>query len=186
MSEIEDLVRAYEDMARLPWDRTLAGPQKVWFAVYEPAQERRLRLRISEFESATKKAGHFWILVDLTNTFAGWMANHEYREAYFEQPEDLDLALQDYARFVADRVAGTLAAPNVDENTVVAILGLGSLFGLTFASALFQQVAPLIHGRLLAFFPGRHEGSNYRLLDARDGWNYLAVPITAKDWGTKK
>ena len=27
-------------------------------------------------------------------------------------------------------------------------------------------------------FPGHVDGSNYRLLDARDGWNYLAVPIT--------
>ena len=34
-------------------------------------------------------------------------------------------------------------------------------------------------GRLLVFFPGEVEGNNYRLLDARDGWNYLATPITA-------
>jgi len=27
------------------------------------------------------------------------------------------------------------------------------------------------------FFPGEHEGNSYRLLDARDGWNYLAVPL---------
>jgi hypothetical protein len=28
------------------------------------------------------------------------------------------------------------------------------------------------------FFPGHFEHNNYRLLDARDGWNYHAVPIT--------
>jgi hypothetical protein len=32
---------------------------------------------------------------------------------------------------------------------------------------------------LLVFFPGQFDNNNYRLLDARDGWNYLAVPITA-------
>jgi len=37
-----------------------------------------------------------------------------------------------------------------------------------------------IAGRLLVFFPGEHEGNSYRLLDARDGWNYLAIPITPK------
>ena len=34
-------------------------------------------------------------------------------------------------------------------------------------------------GRLLVFFPGSYENNNYRLLDGYDGWNYLAVPITA-------
>ena len=46
MNEIEGLLKAYERFLQLPWDRTLAGPQKVWFAIYEPAQERRLRLRL--------------------------------------------------------------------------------------------------------------------------------------------
>ena len=36
-------------------------------------------------------------------------------------------------------------------------------------------------GRLLVFFPGVYEQNNYRLLDARDGWNYLAFPITASE-----
>ena len=38
-----------------------------------------------------------------------------------------------------------------------------------------------IRGRLLVFFPGIYEQDNYRLLDARDGWNYHAVPITASE-----
>ena len=45
-------------------------------------------------------------------------------------------------------------------------------------SQLMERVAPTIRGRLLVFFPGEHEHTTYRLLDARDGWNYLAVPIT--------
>ena len=39
-----------------------------------------------------------------------------------------------------------------------------------------------VSGRLLIFFPGEHQGNSYRLLDARDGWNYLATPITPRDW----
>ena len=35
----------------------------------------------------------------------------------------------------------------------------------------------------MLFFPGEFENNNYRLLDARDGWNYLAVPITLHSGG---
>ena len=45
-------------------------------------------------------------------------------------------------------------------------------------STLIQGLAQDIRGRLLVFYPGTYEHGNYRLLDARDGWNYLAVPIT--------
>ena len=183
MSEIELLLKAYERFVRLPWDRNLAGPEKVWFAIYGPDQERRLRPRVGAFEAATRAAAHGWSFLDLTDAFAEWMANHEYREAYFQEPEDMDLALVDFADVVAQRVREVLTAPDADEDTVVAILGLASLFGLARASELFGKVAPHIRGRLLAFFPGRHDGSNYRLLDARDGWNYLAVPMSAATGG---
>lgn len=178
---IEGLLRAYERFARLPWDNTLAGPQKVWFAIYEPVQERRLRLRLAEFEMATRAAGHGWVSVDLTDAFAEWMAAHEYREAYFEHPEDLELALPEFADYVIEKVKQVLTSPEADETTVVAISGLASLFGFMRASVLMEGAAPSIRGRLLVFFPGQYEGSNYRLLDARDGWNYLAVPITATE-----
>ena len=50
-------------------------------------------------------------------------------------------------------------------------------------SALLNEVNDAIAGRLLVFFPGEHEGNSYRLLDARDGWNYLAIPITPNGSG---
>jgi len=181
MSVIEGLVRAYDRFVHLPWDRTLAGPQKVWFAIYEPPQERRLRLRIAEFETATKKAGHGWAQVDLTDAFAHWMAGHEYREAYFREPEDMTDALEDFERHAATVVRDALAAPDVDENTVVAVSGTASLFGLMRISTLVRDVESSIRGRLLVFFPGDREGSNYRFLDARDGFHYLAVAITATE-----
>ncbi|NWF82103.1 MAG: DUF1788 domain-containing protein [Chloroflexi bacterium] len=179
MSEIEGLLRAYEQFVRLPWDRTLAGPQKVWSAIYDANQERRLRLRVPEFKVATESAGHGWHAIDLTDTFAVWMAGQEYRESYFEEPDNLDSALEGYTVYIENLVLQFLQKPEVDENSVVAIVGIGSLFGLTFASALLEKVGPSIPGRLLVFFPGQHTGHNYRLLDARDGWNYTAIPITA-------
>jgi hypothetical protein len=42
-----------------------------------------------------------------------------------------------------------------------------------------------IEGVWSSSFPGQFERNNYRLLDARDGWNYLAVPITLHgEWGS--
>ena len=105
------------------------------------------------------------------------MTNHEYRDAYFEQPEDLELALVDFSDYVAERVRKELRHPSVDENTVVALLGLASLFGLIRVAELIAKVESEILGRLLAFFPGQRDSSNWRLLNARDGWNYHAVPI---------
>ena len=177
MSEIEALLSEYKRYVSLPWDRKLAGPQRVWFARYPPSQERRLRLRIGEFQIATTDAGHMWRLVDITDSFAEWMTNHEYRDAYFEQPEDLELALVDFSDFVAERVRQELKKPGTEENTVVALLGLASLFGLIRGAELVAKVDSEISGRLLAFFPGQRDGSNWRLLNARDGWNYHAVPI---------
>ena len=177
MSEIEDLLSRYERYVKLPWDFKLAGAQRVWFARYDPGQERRLRLRIGEFQTATTDAGHKWCFVDITDSFARWMTNHEYREAYFEQPEDLELALVDFSDFAAERVRQALSQQETDENTVVALLGLSSLFGLIRVAELIAKVDSDIPGRLLAFFPGQRDGSNWRLLNARDGWNYHAVPI---------
>ena len=179
MSQIEQLLAAYEDFVSLPWQEHLAGPQKVWFAVYDPSQERRLRLRVPEFGIATKDAGHSWTYLDIADSFAQWMATHKYRERYFQRPKLMDLALQEFVTHVSEEIKAALSAPDVNQNTVVALGGVASLFGLTYASAVLEPVTSAVQGRLLVFFPGRYENGIYRLLDARDGWNYLAVPITA-------
>lgn len=183
MSEIEALLKAYERFVKVPWDRKLAGPQRVWFAIYEPEQERRLRPRLGGFEAATLAAGHAWKVLDLTDAFGHWMASHEYREAYFKRPQHMDLALANFADLVAQQVREVLDGPEVDEDTVLAVVGVASLFGLVRASELIAAVASHVPGRLLVFFPGQHDGAKYRLLDARDGWNYLAIPITAASGG---
>ena len=126
-----------------------------------------------------------WFGVDLTDSFARWMSKHKYRQSYFEEPDLLTSALQPYTAAVVQEIKDIITSPNVDENSVVAISGVASLFGLTKVSTVIEKLSTDIIGRLLVFFPGEHDGSNYRLLDARDGWNYLAVPITAKKWGVE-
>src|SRR5947209_3342847 len=63
----------------------------------------------------------------------------------------------------------------------LAVYDGASLFGFLKVSEILPLVEGDVRGRLLVFFPGTYEQNNYRLLDARDGWNYHAVPITAGD-----
>ncbi|HYH17975.1 MAG TPA: BREX protein BrxB domain-containing protein [Azospirillum sp.] len=186
MARIEDLAKVYERHIKLPWQRTVAGAQRIIMLVYEKEAERALRARLKNFEIATAEAGKAWRTVDITDSFAAWMAGEEYRDAYFEMPEDLQLKLDaEFAGFVADRIRSALTDPAVDEDTVVAVIGAGSLFGFTRLSRVLTLVEPDIRGRLLVFFPGQYEDNTYRLLDARDGWNYLAVPITLHGGGAQ-
>jgi len=181
VSYVDDLLKAYSRFVQIPWDKSLAGPQRVWLAVYPPDQERRLRIHVGDFENATRQAGHGWRRVDLTDSFGDWLGSHEYRDAYYESPEDIALALDDYSKHLAGLVRAELEHPGSDDSSVVALTGLASLFGVARVSELIQSVNQDIRGRLLTFFPGELEGTNYRLLGARDGWNYLAIPITASE-----
>lgn len=180
MARIEDLAESYRRHIALPWQRMVAGAQRVVMIVYDREIERTLRARKLLFETATREAGHDWREVDVTDAFATWMAHDDYREAYFENPDDLSLKLDsgEFRDFVADRIRGALAAPDVTDATVVAVWGVGSLFGFAKLSEVLREVEGDIRGRLVVFFPGQFDRNNYRLLDARDGWNYLAVPIT--------
>ncbi len=177
MAKIDDLIRNYEGFAKLPWSAGLSGPQKVWFAIYDPTDERRARHRIGEFANATARAGRSWHLVDLTDAFAEWMAAQEYRAEYFVAPGSIQLALADFRAVLSEQVREALVA--ADENTIVAVQGAATLFGCLRVSELIDDIAGDISGRLLVLFPGTHEDGVYRLLDARDGWSYHAVPITA-------
>jgi hypothetical protein len=80
--------------------------------------------------------------------------------------------------FVAGKIRAALIADGVDDETVVGVFGSASLYGFVRISLVLKEVESDIRGRLVLFFPGDYDQNNYRLLDARDGWNYLAVPIT--------
>jgi hypothetical protein len=180
MARIEDLAESYGRHIAIPWQRMVAGAQRVIMIVYEREIERTLRARKKLFETATGDAGHDWREVDLTDAFARWMAADEYRDAYFQDPSDLALKLDsnEFRDYLAGTIRETLMADDVTESTVVAVLGVGAVFGFAKLSEVLREVEGDIRGRLVVFFPGQFDRNNYRLLDARDGWNYLAVPIT--------
>jgi hypothetical protein len=179
VGRIEELVSRYRSHIEAPWQRNLAGDQKAIFVVYPKTDERKLRARLELFEMATTSTGHGWWGVDLTDSFARWMAGTDYRDIYFEEPDTLAMKLRSgFVQYVALRLRDALTAYEVDENTVVAVLGVACLFGFSRVSVVLKDVVEDVRGRLVVFFPGEYEDNNYRLLDARDGWNYLAVPIT--------
>jgi len=185
-NRIDKLLGAYRRHIGLPWQVGLAAIQRVIFAVYDKTDELRLRARIDEFEIATQQADKRWLLIDLTDEFPAWMMAQENREAYFECPEDLaGYSAGEVSLFVDALVASLQSriAECSSPHTVVALMGVGSLFGVARVSSVVEAIKESVQGRLLVFFPGEHhpETHTYRLLDARDGWNYLAVPLIAED-----
>jgi hypothetical protein len=181
MSQVNNLIANYRRHVGIPWQANLAGRQRVWFAVYPPPEQRRVRARIKEFEIATEEAKHRWRLVDITNIPAEWLAKHEYREAYFEEPSALNMIEEDLKSHVVSFLKEACQAQDADKDAVVALLGTGSLFGFTHLSSVIVDLEDSIRGRLLVFFPGEYERNVYRFMDARDGFNYMAVPITCSE-----
>ncbi|WP_304350216.1 BREX protein BrxB domain-containing protein [Comamonas testosteroni] len=185
-SKVSKLVTTYREHMTVPWQSGLAAIQRVIFSVYDKADELRLRANVEEFALVTQQAGKQWLLLDVSNAFADWMSSQEYRDAYFESPDDLaGYQAGELTEFITDltsRLNARIAA-EAGPNTVVALMGVGALFGLARVSSIVENIKDAVQGRLLVFFPGEYHPENhaYRLLDARDGWNYLAVPLMAKN-----
>ncbi len=177
MTKIDSLLKAYQKHIKIPWREDASPMERVWFCVYDENDELLLRSKIEEFELATIQNNHQWELYDLTDSFANWLSKEKYAESYFKNPKLLNTILPRYASFLTAEINKFIGSQNIDDNTVFAIHGVGSLFGLLKVKNFVERIAPLVKGRLLIFFPGSYEDNNYRLLDGYDGWNYLAVPI---------
>ena len=180
MSVIDRLLKNYSRQVRLAWSANMAGKQRVWFAVYPPAEERRVRARLPQFEALTLEAGHGWAAVDLTGLLPEWIASHEYREAIFAEPEQFS-ANSELEDLAVERVRHACSREDVDATSVVTVTGLASLFDFMRVSSLIERVEDSVRGRLLVLFPGEYAGQVYRFMDARDGFNYMAVPITSTE-----
>ena len=182
MSRIKRLAERYSRYMTTPWLSSVAGAQRVIMVVHDAELVRSIRAQIDRFALATREAGFQWEIVDLAPAFAKWMAQLEYRDMYFSEPEHLASSIEsEFPTFVAGLLRQHLSAKNVSDQTIVAVLGMGAQFGFAKASQIIELVERDIQGRLLIFFPGRLDDNNYRLFDARDGWNYLAIPITHDD-----
>jgi hypothetical protein len=178
-SKVDLLLSAFEPVISEPWVSSLSGQERVWFLVYDPAEQRKVDLRIDDFEVATKKAGKKWHAISLKNVFPTWMAGHDYKEEYFLDPGALvDQLESDFKKFAVDYIIKELQHPEIDSNTLVAVRDASALFGFCRLSDVIHGCASELKGRMLIFFPGEYYKNQYRLLDARDGWSYLARPIT--------
>lgn len=177
-NRLSRLIQSYTNFISIPWMKGLADEQRVLFAVYHKEDELKLRARIEEFRLATENAGHSWLELDITKLFSEWMAQQRYREDYFEEPADLKSKYRVFVRQSVEKLAAQVQA-EADENTLVALVGCGSLFGFASVSDFVKQLSAHVPGRLLVLFPGEYVDNTYRLLDARDGWGYQATAITA-------
>lgn len=179
MSKVKRLLQNYGRFIAIPWREDAAAPQRVIFCVYDENDELRLRAKIDEFEIITKQAGHDWAVFDLTDTFPHWLSGQRYAKSYFQNPNLLATVLPKYLPYIVEAFKQFLEKHEANPNSVVALKGVGALFGFLKVKDVVAHLAPLVPGRLVVFFPGSYENNNYRLLDGYDGWNYLAVPITA-------
>lgn len=181
MSRLERLIQNYRDHIATPWPLGISGIERVIFVVYPPADELKFRIYIDEFELRTREAGRGWNLLDLTDAFPQWMASHPYRDKYFHRPTLLagynEGRLTEFTAHLVEQTRTQVA--EADANDVVALAGVSTLFGVSSVSEVVNGAASAINGRLVVFFPGEKEDNIYRLLDARDGWNYMAHAITA-------
>lgn len=182
MSKLSDMKDNYSDYISVPWNKSLAPAQRVIFCIYDARDERSLQMKYETFELATVNAGHAWKRFDLTPTFAQWLKSNPYAESYYDEPEELEGILPDYLDNLDERFRAFMDTVDEPENTVIAISGVGYLFGLLKVCDIVERFASRVKGRLVVFFPGsyEHNHNNYRLLDGYDGWNYLAVAITSE------
>jgi hypothetical protein len=181
VSRLDGLIRSYGSHISVPWKEDAAPAQRVIICVYRPEDELRLRARITELELKTRGAGHEWCAFDLTDGLPRWLSAQRYARRYFQDPQYLPAYLPKYLDAIGSAFADFLQESEAGRNHVVAVMGVGTLFGILKVREVIDRIVPMVKGRLLVLFPGSLENNNYRLLDGYDGWNYLAVPITATD-----
>lgn len=182
MGRVEDLAERFGRNMQVPVSVTGVAAERVLIVVYDKELERPLRERFGEFQNQAEAAGRRFTRVDCTTMFADWMASLEYRDSYFEEPEHLSSKVEgEFKKVVIERLRQSLQG--ADARTVVAVTGTASLYGFVRLSEVIREIEPDVQGCLAVFFPGTKDSSNYRLLDARDGWNYLAHSISLHSEG---
>lgn len=172
------LLTSFESHISIPWPSAVSSDERTIFLVYHKEDELKLRARIEEFEYACTNNQHPWLLLDISHSFERWMVDQDYKEAYFEDPQYLKGLYGDFA----DELIASLSESvleNQSPDSVIALLGCGTLFGFASVSGLVESLAEKITGRLVVFFPGEVQNNNYQLLDAKDGWGYHATAISA-------
>ncbi|HDG1710419.1 TPA: DUF1788 domain-containing protein [Kluyvera ascorbata] len=174
---LSKLLKSFSSHISVPWGNNISAEEKAIFVVYDKDDELKLRARMSEFEHACIESEHPWLLLDLTNEFPNWMVKQEYKEAYFEDPVYLEGSYDYFAEELVAKLSDQINKQQTSES-VIALMGCGTMFGFISVSALVKSLTPQVQGRLVVFFPGEYHENNYKLLDAKDGWGYQATAIT--------
>lgn len=184
MGRVEELADKFGRHLDVPVSATGIAAERVLIVVYDKDLELLLRGRFELFKIKAEAAGRSFMHVDCTMLFSEWMAGLSYRDAYFEEPEHLSAKVEGEFKM---RVIAHLrnALRGTDARSVVAVTGTGSLYGFARISEIVREVESELVGCLAVFFPGTKDANNYRLLDARDGWNYLAHSISLHSEGIR-
>lgn len=178
-TKVDQLLKAFSKVLEEPWSNALSGDERIWFLVYDPAEQRKVDLRMADFETEALKAGKKWKSISLKKCFPTWMTNHLYRDGYFKKPDLISDQIEtEFRSFAIQYLKGELKKVEPDLETIVVLTDVSSLFGFVKLSEIINNCEKDFKGRLLIFFPGEFEKNQYRLLAARGGWNYLARPIT--------
>jgi hypothetical protein len=178
-NKIDQLLNKFESVINEPWTGTLSGQEKVMFLVYDPNDQRKIDFRLPDFERVTRKVGKKWAEISIKSCFPEWMAIHDFREEYFLEPELIEDQLEsDLKEYTINFIRSKIIEIKADPSTLIVIRDVSALFGLVRLSHILNGIDLSYEGRLLIFFPGEFDKNHYRLLDARDGWSYLARPIT--------
>ena len=62
-------------------------------------------------------------IFDFTPVFAKWMSSMDYRDSYFEEPDDLSMKLQiEFVRYAAEELRKILNAADVTETPLSALM----------------------------------------------------------------
>lgn len=177
MNYVERLIEALSQQLRHPWSRDKSGGERVWFLVFDPEKLRTVLARKDAFQLATEAAGKRWDEIDISRSFGDWMAGHRYAKRYFARPNLATTIAEDYATALVAEITEQIKDRHADEDTLLVITGTEALYGILKLSHITRLIEDAVPGRLLVFFPGEYREPQYRFLDARDGWNYLAIPI---------
>lgn len=175
---LSKLLSSFESHISIPWPAAVSADERTIFLVYNKQDELKLRARVEEFEQACTQHNHPWQLLNLTHSFEHWMAEQDYKETYFEDPEYLKGLYDDFADELVEKLIKQVEEEQTPDG-VIALLGCGTLFGFASVSGVVEALADKVTGRLVVFFPGEVQNNNYQLLDAKDGWGYHATAISA-------
>ena len=176
MSKINQLLAKFEGIINEPWPTGLSGQEKVWFLIFDPIDLRKVHFKLGEFEMATKNANREWLLISLNDYFTNWLSQHDYKESFFEEPQYISDALQDdFREYIINEITKSFFQNS--ENTLLVLKDVSAIFGFIKLSEIVNDISKKIKGRLMVLFPGEFTSNQYRLMDARDGWDYLARPI---------